>query len=277
MKTLFFGTDRVKNSGRMGRIVLAAVVGGVFCVSPVRAASTVAFTETFTGGDSGWNKDGSVSFASAEALISFAQQGGPGGPESATLWCSEGSDGMFQGDYPAKGAEVLGFDFKSDTLAPSALNIFLRGADRTYQRALRPLVEAPGGWITLAVRVDGKASGSWVGPGDEAEFAEAVADVEEISIRAERASAVAATYHVDNVYLYSAPSAAIRTGGGEEGLPQVEWSPLRTNRMYAVMISTDLVSGAWTVDHTFRADEQAPAFDLPDAPSVFMFIQDQEE
>lgn len=277
MKTHIFGTERVKDWGMMGRIIAVVAVGGAVCVSPVMAAPTVAFTETFTAGASGWNKEGAVSFVGAEALVSFAQQGGPGGPESATIWCSEGSGGMFQGDYPALGAEVLGFDFKSDAQAPSALNIFLRGANRTYQRALRPLVEAPGGWITLAVRVDGKASGSWVGPGDESDFAETLADVEEISIRAERASAISATYRVDNVYLYSAPSAALRGGGENEGVPQVEWSPLRSNRLYAVMISTDLVSGAWTVDHTFRADEQAPAFDLPDAPAVFMFIQDQEE
>lgn len=277
MKTLLLGTDRVKGWGMMGRIIAGAVVGGAVCVSPVLAAPAVAFTETFTDGASGWNKTGSVSFVGAEALVSFAQQGGPGGPESATIWCSEGSGGMFQGDYPAMGAEVLGFDFKSDALAPSALNVFLEGAGRTYQRALRPLVGTPGGWITLAVRVDGKESGLWVGPGDESDFAEAVADVQRISVRAERASAAAAAYHIDNVYLYSAPSATVRIGEGEEASPQVEWSPLRTNRLYSVMVSTDLVSGVWEVDHTFRADEQAPAFDLPDAPAVFMFIQDQEE
>lgn len=108
MKTLLLGTDRVKDLGRMGRIMAVAVVGGAVCVSPVMAAPTVAFTETFTDGASGWNKEGAVSFVGAEALVSFAQQGGPGGPESATIWCSEGIGRNVSGGLSRDGRRGVG-------------------------------------------------------------------------------------------------------------------------------------------------------------------------
>lgn len=278
MKTRF--SERTRTGGRRAieRLFMGAVLSGAVCVSSAFAAPTIAFTEAFADGSSGWNKTGSVQFVEGEVQVKFLQQGGPGGPESAAILCSGGSGGVFQGDYLGRGADVLGFDFKSDNIPPSALNLFIAGAGRTYQRALRPLVGTVGGWVTLSLRVDGKASGEWVGPGDEADFAQTLASVESISIRAERASSAAATYRIDNVYLYSAPSAAVRLGGGaEEAVPQVEWNPLRSNRLYAVMVSTDLVSGVWEVDHTFRAGEQTAVFELPDAPAAFMFIKDQNE
>ncbi|HMP75126.1 MAG TPA: hypothetical protein PKE12_02405 [Kiritimatiellia bacterium] len=253
-------------------LVAACVAGfawGAFVIPP--RATAESFTETFTAGSAGWGgAAGDVAFADGEARLAFSALPGPPLPQAAILVCSNGSSGAFRGNYSAGGAHIIGFDFRADSREPAVLNLAFRGAGMTFQRALTPLVSEPGRWYTLAVSVTGKDRGAWVGPGDEEAFANALASVESVSIKVDRPDAAARSYRIDNVYLDSAPAA--RWQATPEG-PRLAWGPLRSNRAYTVLVSTDLVNGAWVPAHAFQATDASALLEVGDDPLVFQRIE----
>ncbi len=262
---------------RCERVLASAIAVGALFMFGVAlpavdaAAPTISHTETFSSGSAGWGWTGGVSFASGEALFAFASQPGPPTPQSASIICSNGSDGIFQGNYPEAGVRVIGFDFLSDSKAPSVLTLTLRGDGKTYQRALAPLVVEPGRWYTLAVSVKSKDRGAWVGPGDESAFAGALAAVEQVAIKVDRADASAQTYRVDNVYIDSLPAAASWLAGTNG--PRVAWGPLRSNRVYSLLVSTDLVSGVWTTSQVIQASMDASEIEWTNGNTIFMRLE----
>lgn len=236
-------------------------------------------TETFASGLAGWiHQDlGSIQATNGSVHVTFAAQGGPPQPQTASLTAdTSASGGAFTGDYGDAGVDLIGFDFCADNVLPSLLKLEWSAGTNTYFRDLKSHIGVTGAWHTLSVSLAGRAAGAWQGPEEEAVFAQSLQSVSQVVVRVSRAGVASQRYRIDNVRLGRRPESA--TIGLSENAIFLDWSNLQSNLAYQVQAANTL-TGEWTHIGVYIAGEDVDFVvePVPSTNAVRFYRLRQEE
>ena len=181
------------------------------------------------------------------------------------------SSGLFTGNLAAAGIEVVGFNFYAATEAPSHVYVELKSGTSVFQRVLSPPV--PDTWTSYMVSLAGFSEGGWsVKRGSPEQFAQALTQVDALTINVQRSGASARECRVDNLFVDAFPEVVMtETSGGESGLVLM-WTALQPGLAYRLQESPS-PEGPWedrgTVVVTSRLQHVSIPLDDADAVSFF--------
>lgn len=245
---------------------LIPVVALILLGGPARMADAASlFTETFSSSLSGWTNAGSIAWqwnTNGYARVAFPAT--PIFQESILAGGASASSGAFTGDYKAADVAVIGFDFYAEDSEPNVLTLFLLSGTNSMSVALANRITETGAVHRLAVSLRDRASGPWLGPATDAQFDEWLASITAVRIRVTPKTNEAEAYRLDTLFLDRAPD-TIALEIDSDGLPEMEWTHLRTNWTYRIEANTNLISGSWATLSTFSATEQSALFTDQDA------------
>jgi hypothetical protein len=253
--------------------VYLSLLAAIMC-SPAASHAASRYTETFTSTDDGWlARDPTIM-----SVTNVATGGNPDGalqgffpaepppptppPGSAAAFLANGGglSSNFMGDYHPQDILLFGFDFNPVNQLPTSFDFFIRGGSSTFlNRSFFDLLAATNTWHSF--RFSFRAlDGAWFGSTNQ--VGTLIANVTSIVFEVSRNGPLSQTYLLDNIFLDALPAG----GGGAtsaSNAPQIVWNNLRTNEVYRVEASPDLVVPQWTVITTITAQTSTVATDYP--------------
>lgn len=255
------------------RRTVSTIAGLLIAALSAHAASIT--TETFSAGANGWVGtvaiSGSWSFTGGVARVVFDETGFPF-PDEATLSNqAAATSGSFTGNYTAAGVELIGFRFQAATALPSDVLLSLRGGTSVFQRSFGLAVAQTGVWYTLAASLANAEQGGWTNhSGSMAEFSAALQDVKAVSVRIIRSGATEQHYLVDELFLDHLPQQAGLSAQGDQ--LSLQWTALRTETIYSLEGTTNLLTAPWTPLQTFAATNRNQRLQCP-GTNAFQFFR----
>lgn len=170
----------------------------------------------------------------------------------------------FVGDYHAAGVELIGFDFIALNVIPASARIEITGRIGETQtdyvaRFFTSALVGTNIWHSFRYRLTSPSDGGWTFGTNN--FYQIMTNVVSLQVQISRSGESAQTYLLDNIFIDALPA-----GGGAtaaSNTPQIVWNNLRTNEVYRVEASPDLVVPEWTVIATITAQTSTVTTDYP--------------
>jgi hypothetical protein len=260
-------------STRIPTYVYLSLLAVLMC-SPAASHAASRYTETFTSTDDGWlARDPtimSVTNVATGGNPDSALQGFfpaeppppalPPSPTAAFLANGSGLSTNFMGDYHPQDLLLFGFDFNPVNELPSGFDFTIRGSSSTFlSRSFSDSLVATNTWHSF--RFSFRAlDADWFGSTNQVDTLRANAT--SMVFIVSRMGPLSQTYLLDNIFLDALPAG----GGGAtsaSNTPQIVWNNLRTNEVYRVEASPDLVVPQWTVITTITAQTSTAYTDYP--------------
>ena len=210
---------------------------------------------------------GAWTFTGETARVTFASTQPYAIPDVATLRLSAPA---FTGDYQAAGIGVMGFRFRCEQAAPSSLHLELTAGGSVFQRIIP--VTSVGVWNECMVSLSGAEAGGWSAKkGDLAGFAEALKQVQSVTLKFSRSGAAARDYVVDDFYVDVLPDGA--QGSLETDKIRLVWDAVQVGLPY-VMQESSHPAGPWQDTTVLSATNRLLQVEVPmNAPGTLRFFR----
>lgn len=244
--------------------------GFVFLIPALQAATR--YTESFTDSDGGWrSQNASVMTVSWTndignpdgVLRGFFGQlppGPPGDVVSAFVADGAGSSSNLMGNYRASDVWLVGFDFNPVNIKPKSFDLYIYGgSSKGVYRNFFNQLDSANRWYSFRVAVTTPTAGSW--RGNTNQFEEIMVNVTSLVFAISRNTTTTETYLLDNIFIDALPAGGEATAASNTS--QIVWNNLRTNEVYRVEASPDLVVPQWTVIATITAQTSTVTTDYP--------------
>jgi hypothetical protein len=168
----------------------------------------------------------------------------PPGDSASSLWITE--PGLL-GNFRMNGINRIGFDFQSDSVKPTTLQLLLHNTnnDGVVDTYLQQRVVV-GGSTSISVSMTSRAAGPWgLGTMPDAEFQNFIEDITAIELYIEPNGTNLQEYVLHSFWIESVPE-PVAAMPQADGSLQLTWSPLLDSRSYAVQATTNLLDPtAW--------------------------------
>jgi hypothetical protein len=194
--------------------LIGVMIAGLALGATVRGAQI--YTETFTGGNSGWtDRDGIMNndaagspaaFNGTSLVGTFALQGTPAPQTDAFRAVAGSSSGNFTGDYWAGAPNFTGFQlsFMAQDIAPllaGDVQVRFRGNGNTYFFNVGSYVPSIGSMFNISVPLTYTAG--W--HGNAGAFSNALSNVQWVDVQINRGTTAAQTYYLGSFGLTDTP------------------------------------------------------------------------
>lgn len=233
------------------------------------------YTETFDDSLGGWQDRDvdlrmTVSYTNnlgnpgGSMLGRFGSQINPRAETDAFIATGSVNTVNFIGDYLAAGIELVGFDFNAVNVIPVSARVELTGRIGEIEtdyvaRFFHNSLIRTNVWHSFRYRLTSPSDGNW--SFGTTNFFKIMTNVVSLQVQISRSGESAQTYLLDNIFIDALPA-----GGGAtaaSNTPQIVWNNLRTNEVYRVEASPDLVVPEWTVIATITAQTSTVTTDYP--------------
>ena len=245
--------------------LLAGLFGSLSLLAMVCAATGAErYTERFNSSLSGWTNQGHIVWGQTNgyAVTQFNAQGVPFSESSSFIGNTNASLGRFTGNYSGSDVELVGFKFLAENVLPTVLTFEIKRGANVFFQSLQNYVISTGVWYSFNFSLESLNNGGWIG-GNETDFTNTLSDVQQLAVRVQRTGTPRQVYRVDDVYLDRIPAGSAMP---TEGLTR--WSNLRTNQLYNVEITDELLKNRWTNIHSFVATSNLEEYMDPSATNA---------
>jgi len=232
----------------------ACILLGLISLSvwPLYAAQQT--NESFsTGVNNGWvgtlTDTGNWRFTNGVAQLTFSPVLIPG-PTAGMI--SNNTSAAFTGNYEAADINLIGFNYITATGSiPSEVVLSFGGNSNVYNATFSP--SQTGVWYSFSAPLtDDPADGGWIlVSGYYTNFAAVRRDVKFVAITIKRAGVSNEIHRIDNILLGRQPSAVALAV--TETNAALAWIDLKTNQLYHVEATRDILSEPWQFLESFTA------------------------
>jgi len=249
----------------------------IFCAFSCPSHAAQVYTESFAAGSNGWHWIKPVGnweavFTNGVARIGMRPVSQPNPTQFVVLSSTNNpvvSGGAFTGDYETASIQLIGFSFFAFNLVSDSLNtvdLQWGNSSNAYVKLFTPI--QTGVWHRFRADISSYDRGGWTTLyGSETNFASTRRNVEFVQIKFFGADTILTgsrtnVYLIDDIYIdYLHGSSSSMTSASNT--PQIVWNNLRTNEVYRVEASPDLVVPQWDVITTITAQTSTVATDYP--------------